>query len=261
MLHRDLTVGDIHAIYNWVVADVAALEDLEVGTLDHGKVAYVEEGKLLFFLSNTVDKLWSPLAVTEVGAVVIGIPAGGTIGQILAKVSNTDYDVEWIDAPTGGGTPPDEDDDMAESIGTWTPRLVSMEDSGLVGFDMGAAVGTYHRLGNRVFFDFTVNGEVPAGVLTGNLGLDGFPFPRVINDQQTTVYFDSVGIMQTDVYCPLVTGCIVNKYVVDDPTTEALMVFSWSNDSGPQGGVVTAAITDVTSVSMFCSGSYLAVAV
>lgn len=31
------------------------------------------------------------------GTVVHGIPAGGTTGQILAKVSGTDYDVAWVD--------------------------------------------------------------------------------------------------------------------------------------------------------------------
>lgn len=32
----------------------------------------------------------------------VGVPAGGTTGQILAKASNTDFDTEWIAAPTGG---------------------------------------------------------------------------------------------------------------------------------------------------------------
>jgi hypothetical protein len=32
----------------------------------------------------------------------ISIPAGGTSGQILAKVDNDDYNTQWIDAPTGG---------------------------------------------------------------------------------------------------------------------------------------------------------------
>lgn len=31
-----------------------------------------------------------------------GVPAGGTAGQILAKKTETDYDTEWIDAPSGG---------------------------------------------------------------------------------------------------------------------------------------------------------------
>lgn len=32
-----------------------------------------------------------------------GVPAGGTAGQILAKADDTDYNTEWIDAPSGGG--------------------------------------------------------------------------------------------------------------------------------------------------------------
>ena len=34
-----------------------------------------------------------------------GLPSGGTAGQVLSKKTNTDYDVEWIDAPVGGDTP------------------------------------------------------------------------------------------------------------------------------------------------------------
>lgn len=37
------------------------------------------------------------------GADGVGVPAGGTTGQVLAKNSNTDYDTEWVDAATGGG--------------------------------------------------------------------------------------------------------------------------------------------------------------
>lgn len=33
----------------------------------------------------------------------VGVPAGGTTNQVLAKNSNTDYDTEWI-TPAGGGT-------------------------------------------------------------------------------------------------------------------------------------------------------------
>lgn len=31
-----------------------------------------------------------------------GVPAGGTTGQILSKVDNTDYNTQWIPAPSGG---------------------------------------------------------------------------------------------------------------------------------------------------------------
>ncbi|WP_295792874.1 hypothetical protein [Mucilaginibacter sp.] len=32
------------------------------------------------------------------------IPAGGTVGQVLAKTSNADGDTLWVDAPIGGGS-------------------------------------------------------------------------------------------------------------------------------------------------------------
>lgn len=32
-----------------------------------------------------------------------GIPAGGNAGQVLAKKTNTDYDVQWVDQTGGGG--------------------------------------------------------------------------------------------------------------------------------------------------------------
>lgn len=37
------------------------------------------------------------------GAPGVGVPAGGTAGQILSKVNATDYNTQWINAPTGGG--------------------------------------------------------------------------------------------------------------------------------------------------------------
>lgn len=37
------------------------------------------------------------------GADGVGVPVGGTTGQILAKASATDHDTVWIDPPTGGG--------------------------------------------------------------------------------------------------------------------------------------------------------------
>ena len=33
----------------------------------------------------------------------VGVPAGGTTGQVLAKKSNTDYDTEWVNGGSGSG--------------------------------------------------------------------------------------------------------------------------------------------------------------
>ena len=39
----------------------------------------------------------------EKGDPGVGVPAGGTTGQILAKVDETDHNTHWIDPPSGGG--------------------------------------------------------------------------------------------------------------------------------------------------------------
>lgn len=43
------------------------------------------------------------------GAPGVGVPTGGTAGQVLAKVSGTDYDTEWVDQTGGGSGTPGED--------------------------------------------------------------------------------------------------------------------------------------------------------
>lgn len=44
---------------------------------------------------------------------IVGIPPGGTTGQVLGKASATDYDVTWIDQTGGGGA-----EDFTPSTGT-----------------------------------------------------------------------------------------------------------------------------------------------
>ncbi len=34
----------------------------------------------------------------------VGVPAGGTTGQVLAKASGTNYDTEWVTGGGGGGS-------------------------------------------------------------------------------------------------------------------------------------------------------------
>ena len=55
---------------------------------------------------NIVESL-SPLTLSPQGSIIgpdgadgIGIPSGGTTGQVLKKKSNTDYDTEWGNAPS-----------------------------------------------------------------------------------------------------------------------------------------------------------------
>jgi hypothetical protein len=42
-----------------------------------------------------------PVGTTGIG---VGLPTGGTTGQMLVKKSNSDYDTQWINPPAGGVT-------------------------------------------------------------------------------------------------------------------------------------------------------------
>ena len=50
---------------------------------------------------STIPGPTGPTGAT--GAAGVGVPTGGTTGQVLAKTSNTNYDTQWIAAPSGGG--------------------------------------------------------------------------------------------------------------------------------------------------------------
>ena len=53
------------------------------------------------------------------GAPGVGVPTGGTSGQVLAKKSNTNYDTEWVNQSGGGGNTPY--DSNPEMDGTASP--------------------------------------------------------------------------------------------------------------------------------------------
>lgn len=54
----------------------------------------------------------------KTGTVTV-IPTGGTTGQVLAKASNTDRDVEWVNQSGGGGSSPWTNDETVLASGTF----------------------------------------------------------------------------------------------------------------------------------------------
>lgn len=56
----------------------------------------------------------------------VGVPAGGSTGQVLAKASATDYDTEWADA-SGGGS----------ASKNWIPGVFNIPGFPIIGANMG----------------------------------------------------------------------------------------------------------------------------
>lgn len=59
-------------------------------------------------------------SASEPGPAGVGVPAGGTDGQVLTKTSGVDYETAWEDATGGGGGAPDDGDYL---VGTATAGL------------------------------------------------------------------------------------------------------------------------------------------
>lgn len=57
---------------------------------------------MLATINVKINDEWSEIPAIK-GKDGVGIPTGGTTGQVLAKVSNSDYDTEWV-TQTGGTT-------------------------------------------------------------------------------------------------------------------------------------------------------------
>jgi hypothetical protein len=58
------------------------------------------------------DNYWIETSNSYLGATGpsgVGIPAGGTSGQVLAKIDETNYNTQWVTSSGGGGSAGDSD--------------------------------------------------------------------------------------------------------------------------------------------------------
>ena len=123
--HKDLTLTNIHRPYAWTYADQTAREAATgFVAADVGKLSLQEDTNFLYMLITTAP-LWQ-----LVGA---PIPIGGDEGQVLAKASNDDYDLEWV-AQSGGGTG-------------------ALPHTTILPFAYESKVGTYERLNYYLFYN------------------------------------------------------------------------------------------------------------
>lgn len=114
--------------------------------------------------------------VTINGVVVagkgVGVPKGGTTGQVLSKKSATDYDTQWIDPPKDDQTSGVTEAQVDEKISTAINGLIDgapaaydtlKEISDYIATDKSAAEAMNLAIGDKVSKTTTVNGKALSG--------------------------------------------------------------------------------------------------
>jgi hypothetical protein len=128
-------------------------------------------------------------------------------------------------------------DDYEE--GTWTPTVVGTSTAGTVTYT--TQVGRYTKIGNRVFYQFTVT--YTSGTGTGFLRVTGLPFVNAsgsgFNPPQT------IAIQNITLNA--------NHYVVGDCPQGQSRIDVYSQ---PTGGGATADVSYDASGEIYCSGQY-----
>jgi hypothetical protein len=128
------------------------------------------------------------------GAAGVGVPAGGTTGQVLGKASGDDYDTEWVDQTGGGGTPGGSDTQVQFNDGgsfagsadlTWDDTAKELGVGGDINLDDG---GTYTTTLQMV--TATANRTISFPDATGTVAL--------VAGSNQTVQFNSAGALSGD---------------------------------------------------------------
>ena len=114
----DFAVGDI-AIDSYQISDrdnITAQKIVEIDTIGSNYVRGYVKSYIMSGQNGTNG---------QDGTNGQGVPTGGTAGQILSKVDETDYNTQWIDAPSGSGTGTTNYEDLTNK-----PQINSVELSG-----------------------------------------------------------------------------------------------------------------------------------
>lgn len=184
----------------------------------------------------------------EAGADGVGVPVGGTTGQILAKVSNTDLDTQWIDPPEGeGGGTPGADGKSAYEIavengflGTEVEWLASLKgeqgeqgtpgingDNGLSAYEVAVSEGF---VGDETAWLLSLKGEKGD---TGDAGAT-----------------ELAGLTDVDLTTPPTDG----QVLVYDVATETWIAGDQTGGSGGGGGVGPQPTTSPVDLSLYIAG-------
>lgn len=109
----------------------------------------------------------TPSATT--GSAGVGLPVGGTAGQIPSKVSGTDYDIDWIDPPAGGNS----FESVAKNL-TAEDAVLNYTGDDLTSVDYASGVTKTLNYSGGNLTSIVLSGTTPGGIdLTKTLSYTG----------------------------------------------------------------------------------------
>jgi hypothetical protein len=153
--------NSIIGIYNVTgVTEYSAYFDIGVSCISGGgdlnttqyTISYVINGVIG---SNGINGTSGTSGTGTSGTSGVSMAAGGTSGQILAKVDNTDYNTEWIDAPSGSGMSGSGTVDVftkfdtSNSVADTEYPVSENGTSGTLSFGANAGPVTYGQIGHQ----------------------------------------------------------------------------------------------------------------
>lgn len=114
-----------------------------------------------------------------VGTEVVGVPSGGAAGQVLAKASEADHDTEWVDQSGGGASAFTDLTDVPNSYTGQAGKVpvVNETETGLEFVDAPTGGGTGNLEGGSAssIYDALagIDGGVASSVFGGTTAVDG----------------------------------------------------------------------------------------
>lgn len=159
--------------------------------------------------------------VTINGVVVagkgVGVPKGGTTGQVLSKKSATDYDTQWIDPPKDDQTSGVTEAQVDEKISTAINGLIDgapaaydtlKEISDYIATDKSAAEAMNLAIGDKVSKTTTVNGKA----LSGNISLNASD----VNALPSSTNINAIEVLTEAEYNALTTKNTTTLYLIKE---------------------------------------------
>jgi len=183
-----------------------------------------------------------PGATGATGADGVGVPAGGTTAQVLAKIDATDFNTEWVDQTGGGGSLPSQTGNGGAALGTdgtdaaWV-RTITAANTGGGSSEVAAEDGLAYTAWSGPGGEGTGTSADDTGARVS--ALDGANEAEVRVNLDGTVEITATGALKVNTVEVDVSGAATDDVLAFDGTK-----FAPAAPSGGGGGGIASTIVD-----------------